>query len=121
MENAQQDKNECHETHTVLPLTDEKGIGLPASSCKLCQKKDCEILELKNKIAQIEKCLSNYKNDLYSVYVSKSWRYTWLCRKLGSTFRKCFTILYFSVFRKVIKAIYLLLPISIRCSNFVEN
>lgn len=121
MKDAQQDKNGCSETHAVLPLTDEKDSKLSSSSCESCKKKNYEISELKNKIAQIEKSLSKCRDELYRVYISRSWRYTWICRKLGSKSRTYFSILYLSVFRNAMKAIYLLLPIPIRYSNFVEK
>jgi len=71
--------------------------------------------------AEKERLICQYRDELYRVYRSRSWRYTAPFRKMDNMIRKSFGRCYWLFFRKIIKALYFLLPVRIRNSNFVER
>ncbi len=71
----------------------------------------------KQVISGKDRIIANYRDELYSVYISRSWRYTAFLRKIVSVLR----IMYLPHIRAIIKRAYFLIPRRIRCSTFIEN
>jgi len=72
-------------------------------------------------IAEKDRAIAHYREELYGVYTSRSWRYTAPLRKIGTLVRRVLRLLHKSWIRAVIKRAYFLLPPLIRNSRFVEN
>ena len=68
-----------------------------------------------------DRLIRQYRDELYRVYTSRSWRYTAPFRKLDAGVRTCISRCYFIFFRKPLKAFYYLLPGRWRSSSCVET
>lgn len=74
-------------------------------------------LTLSEKERQVEGC----REELYSVYMSRSWRYTLMPRKAGTLVRRLTKIPHKPLIRAKIKQVYFLLPASIRHSQWIDK
>jgi hypothetical protein len=126
-------------SETLLPMIEslEKDrikvlIDLTQKNVEIARRKDAEIAkkdaEKNRAIAEKEKAVAEknranhrYREELYSVYTSRSWRYTAPARKIGNLIRRLSRLLHKPWIRAVIKRAYFLLPPLIRNSRFVEN
>lgn len=77
--------------------------------------------ELEEKAARMEIAISQYREELYGVYTSRSWRWTKPLRKAGAILRRLGRLAYRPRLRAVIKRIYFLLPGFVRRCGFVED
>ncbi len=80
-----------------------------------------DIYNSKSTISEKDKAIARYREELYSVYTSRSWRYTAPLRKIGSLLRRMRIMLFKPNIRAVIKRFYFLLPERIRYSKIIEN
>lgn len=80
---------------------------------------DLEILRklLFDKNQEIE----GYREKLYQVYTSRSWRYTHLFRRTEAMGQRLTTVGHGPLFRGVIKSLYWKLPLALRRSRLLEN
>ena len=92
-----------------------------AEKDKCIAEKDKYLAEKNQIIAKKDRVIGHYKEELYSVYTSRSWRYTWPLRRCGKLIRKIFDILHEPRIRKIIKGLYFLIPARIRMSGPVES
>lgn len=76
--------------------------------------------QIASKNSEIER-LKRYHEELYRVYVSRSWRYTAPVRKIGTLICKALNLLHKPRLRVLIKDAYFMLPAFIRKSRFIEN
>jgi ubiquinone/menaquinone biosynthesis C-methylase UbiE len=83
-------------------------------------EKDKYLAEKKQEIAEKDQMIGRYKEELYSVYTSRSWRYTWPLRKMGGCMRWISTLLHRPAIRDIIKSGYYAIPLPIRYSKAVE-
>ena len=65
--------------------------------------------------------ISRYRQELYSVYTSRSWRYTAPLRRCDRIIRSLSCIMHTRGIRKVIKGAYFMLPQRIRQNSIVER
>ena len=72
-------------------------------------------------IANKERQIHAYREELYSVYTSKSWRYTLGMRKVGKLVRRIVSVPHHPWLRAKVKQAYFLLPAFIRNSRLVDN
>ena len=84
-------------------------------------EKEQELFHAKAKVSEQDKLIESYREELYSVYTSHSWRYTAPLRKIGSIIRKISRLAFQHCIRRVIKQMYLLLPGRIRRCTVIEN
>jgi len=106
---------EKQQSKSQLNMKDSGEYEFKISSLEL------NIKQLENKRIQVEQNVKKYQAELYSVYTSRSWRYTALLRKMWRLLCQIFSVFYRSFLRKLIKSLYLLLPVQVRNSNFIEN
>ena len=86
-----------------------------------CQAVEQSKKDLLGRLSDREREIQKYRDELYSVYSSRSWRYTSGLRKIGSRLRLLKSIFYWFGLRQRIKFLYLLIPQRIRCSWAVEG
>ena len=79
------------------------------------------ITEKESVLADKDRQIHGYREELYSVYTSKSWRYTLPMRKAGTRVRHILSIPHHPWFRAKIKRVYFLLPALVRKSRLVET
>ena len=72
-------------------------------------------------IADKDRHIHSYRQELYSVYTSKSWRYTLPIRKVGTVARRILSIPHRPWLRTKTKQVYFMLPALVRNSRLVEN
>ncbi|MBN2588959.1 MAG: FkbM family methyltransferase [Sedimentisphaerales bacterium] len=80
-----------------------------------------EKLNMKNVISEKVIEIDRYRDELYRVYTSCSWRYTALFRKIGSFIKRVLLIAHRPRMRLVIKRFYFLIPVRIRNSRTMEK
>lgn len=80
-------------------------------------EKDAEITQKDAEIARTKR----YREELYSVYTSRSWRYTKPLRKAGQLAKQILALLHKQFIRMVIKRVYFMLPAFIRNSRLMEK
>ncbi len=88
---------------------------------EVISQKDLSLSEMNISISEKDRLIAGYREELYSVYASHSWRYTWLFRKVGDIVRGVQRLVHRPRMRSVIKKIYFRLPRFIRSSRFIEN
>jgi polysaccharide pyruvyl transferase WcaK-like protein len=81
-----------------------------AKYAKIIAQKDAEIARMKR-----------YRRELYSVYMSRSWRYTYPLRKAGRLVKQILALLHKPFIRSAIKRVFFLLPAFIRNSKLIKN
>lgn len=79
------------------------------------------VKEKEHLIVENHKTISAFRDELYSVYISRSWRYTKYFRKVGGLIRKAKGFVYQPHIRSTIKKNYFRLPIRIRNSRFIQH
>jgi len=72
-------------------------------------------------IAEKDQAIAHYREELYSVYTSRSWRYTTPLRKIGTLIRRVLRLPHKPRIRAVINRAYFMLPAFIRKSRLTEN
>ena len=68
-----------------------------------------------------DRLIDRYKEELYHVYTSRSWRYTAPFRKAVNIVRNFAIALHMPRIRKIIKNAYFLLPMFVRNSRMIES
>ena len=84
-------------------------------------EKDQAIAKKDQAIAKKDQAIAHYHEELYSVYTSRSWRYTTPLRKIGTLIRRVLRLPHKPRIRAVIKRAYFMLPAFIRKSRLFEN
>ena len=84
-------------------------------------EKDQAIAEKDQAIAKKDQAIAHYREELYTVYTSRSWRYTTPLRKIGTLIRRVLRLPHKPRIRAVIKRAYFMLPAFIRNSRLFEN
>ena len=84
-------------------------------------EKDQVIAEKDRVIVEKDRAITNWREELYSVYTSQSWRYTTPLRKIGTLIRRVLRLPHKPRIRAVIKRAYFMLPAFIRKSRLIEN
>ncbi|MHC5161846.1 MAG: hypothetical protein ACYSO4_01800, partial [Planctomycetota bacterium] len=77
--------------------------------------------DLQRAAAEKVRQIHAYREELYSVYASKSWRYTLLMRKVGTVIRRIHSVPHKPRLRGMIKRAYFLLPSFIRNTRCVDS
>jgi len=72
-------------------------------------------------IADKDRQIHSYRQELYSVYTSRSWRFTLPMRKVGTVIRRILTIPHRPWLRAKIKWVYFLMPALVRNSRLIDN
>ena len=72
-------------------------------------------------ITDKDRQIHSHREELYSVYTSKSWRYTFAMRKVGTVARRIVSILHRPWLRTKIKQVYFLLPPFLRNSRLIDT
>lgn len=78
-------------------------------------------VNLSKTIAKKDQATAHYREELYSVYTSRSWRYTTPLRKIGTLIRRILRLPHKPRIRAVIKQAYFMLPAFIRKSRLIKN
>jgi len=77
--------------------------------------------EITKKDTEKNRANHRYREELYSVYTSRSWRYTAPLRKIGTLIRRVLRLPHKPRIRAVIKRAYFMLPSFIRNSRLIEK
>jgi hypothetical protein len=82
---------------------------------------NADLNELKGESSDKDQQIHGYREELYSVYTSKSWRYTLLMRKAGTLVRRIVSVPHKPYLRTKLKRAYFLLPAFIRNSRLIDS
>ena len=105
-----------------MPLSDQMQIvESKQNGCVSRVEEEKVIARLKLAEIRNDLLVMRYKEELYDVYRSKSWRYTAIFRKIGDCVRWIARLPYRPAFRKKLKNAYHLLPDSIKFSRGVQK
>ncbi|MBN1973071.1 MAG: polysaccharide pyruvyl transferase family protein [Sedimentisphaerales bacterium] len=116
------DKEACYKQSKIFWKGRTELTAIEAlTKISLENRKEREISNLRTIISEKEKANVQYRDELYSVYTSCSWRYTALLRKIGSVVKKILRLPFHERVRSMIKRIYFLIPRQIRCTMIMEN
>jgi regulator of replication initiation timing len=112
------------ETKTAISELSKEKSSLERSNAKLNQtvaQRDIALTKKDAAIAEKDRAIRRYRDELYSVYTSRSWRVTAPMRKIGTFVRRVTSLAHRPRIRGMIKQVYFLLPGFMRNSHRVQS
>lgn len=119
---ADRNKELDAEEHTRINLRirNEKRKHLIREIKKQISRREQRFQEMDAVLAKREEDIRSYREELFSVYTSRSWRYTALLRKVRKWLRRISILPYQPPVRTVLKQAYKSLPVFIRSRHSIE-